>query len=62
MRPKIYGTLTAAGEFDPGAGMPSRSLAALRAKAGGARRDRTDDLLNANQALFQLSYGPEICR
>ena len=26
---------------------------------GGARRDRTDDLLNANQALFQLSYGPE---
>jgi hypothetical protein len=28
-------------------------------KYGGARRDRTDDLLNANQALFQLSYGPE---
>jgi|GEM_PF-1392554 hypothetical protein len=28
------------------------------AKDGGARRDRTDDLLNANQALFQLSYGP----
>ena len=27
---------------------------------GGARRDRTDDLLNANQALSQLSYGPEI--
>ena len=26
---------------------------------GGADRDRTDDLLNANQALFQLSYGPE---
>ena len=26
---------------------------------GGARRDRTDDLLNANQALSQLSYGPE---
>ena len=26
----------------------------------GARRDRTDDLLNANQALSQLSYGPEI--
>ena len=25
---------------------------------GGARRDRTDDLLNANQMLFQLSYGP----
>jgi hypothetical protein len=25
---------------------------------GGAKRDRTDDLLNANQALSQLSYGP----
>ena len=28
---------------------------------GGASRDRTDDLLNANQALSQLSYGPKIC-
>ena len=28
------------------------------AKAGGARRDRTDDLLLAKQALSQLSYGP----
>ena len=27
-------------------------------KDGGARRSRTDDLLNANQALSQLSYGP----
>ena len=27
---------------------------------GGARRDRTDDLLNANQALSQLSYGPSL--
>ena len=26
--------------------------------SGGARRNRTDDLLNANQALSQLSYGP----
>ena len=25
---------------------------------GGARRDRTDDLLNAIQALSQLSYSP----
>ena len=25
---------------------------------GGADRDRTDDLLNAIQALFLLSYGP----
>ena len=28
---------------------------------GGARRDRTDDLLNAIQALSQLSYSPEWC-
>ena len=27
--------------------------------AGGARRDRTDDLLLAKQALSQLSYGPK---
>ncbi len=27
---------------------------------GGAERDRTDDLLNAIQALSQLSYGPTI--
>ena len=27
-------------------------------KGGGARRDRTDDLLLAKQALSQLSYGP----
>ena len=25
---------------------------------GGGERDRTDDLLVANQALSQLSYGP----
>jgi hypothetical protein len=29
-----------------------------RAETGGADRDRTDDLLNANQALSQLSYSP----
>ena len=27
---------------------------------GGADRDRTDDLLNAIQALSQLSYGPTL--
>ena len=27
-------------------------------KAGGGERDRTDDLLNANQMLSQLSYTP----
>jgi hypothetical protein len=29
-----------------------------RKMSGGARRDRTDDLLLAKQALSQLSYGP----
>jgi hypothetical protein len=29
------------------------------ARSGGARRDRTDDLLLAKQALSQLSYGPQ---
>ena len=31
---------------------------ATRHQIGGAERDRTDDLLNANQALSQLSYTP----
>ena len=31
---------------------------AMSAPSGGARRDRTDDLLLAKQALSQLSYGP----
>ena len=30
----------------------------VAAPSGGARRDRTDDLLLAKQALSQLSYGP----
>src|SRR3954465_6989762 len=34
---------------------------ARRAKRGGARRDRTADLVIANDALSQLSYGP-FCR
>ena len=35
-----------------------RSRPRASRRIGGARRDRTDDLLNANQALSQLSYGP----
>ena len=31
---------------------------AVTFEVGGARRDRTDDLLLAKQALSQLSYGP----
>ncbi len=30
------------------------------ARYGGARRDRTDDLMLAKHALYQLSYGPII--
>ena len=29
-------------------------------EGGGPDRDRTDDLLDANQALSQLSYGPNV--
>jgi hypothetical protein len=41
-------------------GMPwlAQPKLAKRAKAGGARRDRTADLIIANDALSQLSYGP----
>ncbi len=39
---------------------PARRAVARRAKAGGAKRDRTADLLHAMQALSQLSYGPII--
>jgi hypothetical protein len=34
------------------------TIETLMIPAGGARRDRTDDLLLAKQALSQLSYGP----
>jgi hypothetical protein len=40
------------------AGLASRSRVA--AKAGGASRDRTDDLKLAKLALSQLSYGPDL--
>jgi hypothetical protein len=33
-------------------------LRSAQSRSGGARRDRTDDLLLAKQALSQLSYGP----
>jgi hypothetical protein len=31
----------------------------IRQKSGGGERDRTDDLLLAKQALYQLSYTPK---
>ena len=41
------------------AATPIRSpLSDLRPPNGGARRDRTDDLMLAKHALSQLSYGP----
>src|SRR6516165_6656441 len=42
----------------PKAQAKRRSLRTSRDSAGGARRNRTDDLLLAKQALSQLSYGP----
>ena len=39
----------------------ARHRKSARLEAGGADRDRTDDLLNANQALSQLSYSPLAC-
>ena len=36
----------------------SEAFESEAAQAGGAGRDRTGDLLNANQALSQLSYSP----
>jgi hypothetical protein len=38
--------------------LPATPCLAQRAKRGGARRDRTDDLMLAKHALSQLSYGP----
>ena len=36
------------------------SVAVLVHQTGGARRDRTADLLRARQALSQLSYSPSV--
>ena len=42
-------------------GMRSNQLSYTPAfENGGGKRDRTDDLLNANQALSQLSYTPRL--
>src|SRR5882757_4974432 len=36
----------------------AESIASIFNPSGGARRDRTDDLMLAKHALSQLSYGP----
>ena len=43
-------------------GCARRSLRTSQSSSGGARRNRTDDLLLAKQALSQLSYGPSRCQ
>ncbi len=46
---------------DVNAGRPDRGGGKLDVRScgpGGARRSRTDDILLAKQALYQLSYGP----
>jgi hypothetical protein len=43
---------------DPENSVMSSYLIVSRACRGGARRDRTDDLMLAKHALYQLSYGP----
>jgi hypothetical protein len=39
-------------------GTQAENQTSAKIKSGGARRDRTADLLHAMQALSQLSYGP----
>jgi hypothetical protein len=41
---------------------PALVACSLASETGGADRSRTDDLLNANQALSRLSYGPRFRR
>ena len=50
-------------DASPAEAEPAKSFNSL-AEFGGARRNRTDDLFNAIEALSQLSYGPTrlICR
>ena len=40
------------------AASPKTGTKLFATRAGGARRDRTDDLMLAKHALYQLSYGP----
>ena len=41
-----------------GRGLRETHVFLCRDASGGARRDRTDDLMLAKHALYQLSYGP----
>ena len=63
IRASVWDQVVGLGGFE----LPTSPLSGVRSNqlsyrpggvAGGAERDRTDDLLNANQALSQLSYSP----
>ena len=58
----LAGALVGLGRLElptsPLSGVRSSHLSYRPGKTGGAGRDRTGDLLNANQALSQLSYSP----
>jgi hypothetical protein len=54
---KIDKRLILNGGADPYLGRDE--LLNMYSESGGADRDRTDDLLNAIQALSQLSYSPK---
>ena len=59
---RVLVILVGLGRFElptsPLSGVRSNQLSYRPSKTGGAGRDRTGGLLNANQALSQLSYSP----
>src|SRR5258705_4918483 len=58
MRSDVSRTIVLAAMGTSRSTFPAAPREAQRAKRGGARRDRTDDLMLAKHALSQLSYGP----
>jgi hypothetical protein len=54
----VFALTSFAGHALPFGSSVAAPRVARRAKRGGARRDRTDDLMLAKHALSQLSYGP----
>jgi hypothetical protein len=60
---ELWSALIRAARFEgllrvPTPGAKSCEAPKARSRNGGARRDRTDDLMLAKHALYQLSYGP----
>jgi hypothetical protein len=60
MNPSIHDVSKSAagGQDRTWAGAVTRCFPRSLRRSGGARRDRTDDLMLAKHALYQLSYGP----